>query len=122
MTAARPLAVAAALAASLLGGCAMPTVPTIQPWVKPYERERLGDPIMKLSRDALPDKHFEHVRDRARGRARRDRIPGGRLWLQLRRRSASGDACWRCSAACSAACSASPGRAPPTCPRTRPRR
>ena len=63
MTAARPLAVAAALAASLLGGCAMPTIPTIQPWVKPYERERLGDPIMKLSRDALPDKHFEHVRD-----------------------------------------------------------
>jgi hypothetical protein len=62
MTAARPLAVAAALAASLLGGCAMPTVPTIEPWVKPYERERLGDPIMKLSRDALPDKHFEHVR------------------------------------------------------------
>ena len=62
MMAARPLAVAGAIAASLLGGCAMPSVPTIQPWVKPYERERLGDPIMKLSRDALPDKHFEHVR------------------------------------------------------------
>ena len=59
---ARLLAVVAALAASLLGGCAMPTVPTVEPWVKPYERERLGDPIMKLSRDALPDKHFEHVR------------------------------------------------------------
>jgi hypothetical protein len=55
MTAGRPLAVAAALAVSLLGGCAMPTFPTIEPWVKPYERERLGDPIMKLSRDALPD-------------------------------------------------------------------
>ena len=62
MTAARPLALAAALAVSLLGGCAMPSFPTIQPWVKPYERERLGDPIMKLSRDAMPDKHFEHVR------------------------------------------------------------
>jgi hypothetical protein len=62
MTAARPLSLAAALAALLLGGCAMPTVPTVEPWVKPYERERLGDPIMKLSRDALPDKHFEHVR------------------------------------------------------------
>ena len=46
----------AAVAACLVSGCA------IQPWVKPYERERLGDPIMKLSRDALPDKHFEHVR------------------------------------------------------------
>jgi len=62
VTAARLLAVAGVIAVSLLGGCAMPTVPTIQPWVKPYERERLGDPIMKLSRDALPDKHFEHVR------------------------------------------------------------
>lgn len=62
MTAVRPLAVIAALGASLLGGCAMPTIPTVEPWVKPYERERLGDPIMKLSRDALPDKHFEHVR------------------------------------------------------------
>ena len=58
----RLLAAVAVVAASLLGGCAMPTFPTIQPWVKPYERERLGDPIMKLSRDALADKHFEHVR------------------------------------------------------------
>ena len=46
-----------ALAALVLAGCG-----NIEPWVKPYERERLGDPIMKLSRDALPDKHFEHVR------------------------------------------------------------
>jgi len=43
--------------ASLLSGCA------VQPWVKPYERERLADPIMKFSRDALADKHREHVRD-----------------------------------------------------------
>ncbi|HEV7913270.1 MAG TPA: DUF4266 domain-containing protein [Albitalea sp.] len=42
--------------ASLLTGCA------IQPWVKPYERERLADPIMQFSRDALSDKHREHVR------------------------------------------------------------
>ena len=58
MTAVRALLAAAVLGAVLLGGCAAP-----QPWVKPYERERLADPIMKLSRDALPDKHFEHVRD-----------------------------------------------------------
>ncbi|MEO5843513.1 MAG: DUF4266 domain-containing protein [Caldimonas sp.] len=62
MTSARMLAIAAALGASLLGGCAVPKFPTIEPWVKPYERERLADPIMKLSRDALADKHFEHVR------------------------------------------------------------
>lgn len=51
-------AVIAALAfVSLLPGCA------VEPWVKPYERERLADPIMKFSRDTLPDKHREHVRD-----------------------------------------------------------
>jgi hypothetical protein len=44
-------------AALLLGGC------SIQPWVKPYERERLADPIMKFTRDALADKHREHVFD-----------------------------------------------------------
>ena len=43
--------------ASLLSGCA------IQPWVKPYERERLADPVMRFSRDTLGEKHREHVRD-----------------------------------------------------------
>ena len=41
--------------ATLLGGCA------IQPWVKPYERERLADPIMSLNRDGLAAKHRDHV-------------------------------------------------------------
>ncbi len=39
----------------LLGGCA------VKPWVKPYERERLADPIMKSSRDVLSARHREHV-------------------------------------------------------------
>jgi hypothetical protein len=43
--------------ASLLSGCA------IQPWVKPYERERLADPVMRFARDTLTDQHREHVRD-----------------------------------------------------------
>ena len=47
-----------ALAASLTG-CA---IKPIEPWVKPYEREHLADPIMKFSRDSLPEKHVEHVR------------------------------------------------------------
>jgi hypothetical protein len=51
-----PLA-ALALACLLLGGC------SIEPWVKPYERERLADPVMKFSRDGLADKHREHVYD-----------------------------------------------------------
>ena len=77
MTAPRPLAVAAALAASLLGGCAMPTVPTIEPWVKPYERERLADPIMRFSRSALPEKHIEHVRDVREGSRGATGVQGG---------------------------------------------
>ncbi len=48
----------AMLAAALLGGCAAP-----EPWVKPYERERLADPIMRFNRDSLAAKHTEHVRD-----------------------------------------------------------
>jgi len=58
------LAAAVLTSAALLAGCA------IEPWVKPYERERLADPIMKFSRDAMPDKHREHihvVREGARG-------------------------------------------------------
>jgi hypothetical protein len=49
----------------LLTGCAAP-----EPWVKPFERERLADPVMKFSRSPLADKHREHVlivREGARG-------------------------------------------------------
>jgi hypothetical protein len=45
------------VAALTLGGCAR-----LQPWVKPYEREKLADPIMQFSRDSLAEKHREHVR------------------------------------------------------------
>jgi hypothetical protein len=48
----------AAAAAGALGGCAMP-----EPWVKPYERERLSDPLLQQQRDPLSAKHFEHVRE-----------------------------------------------------------
>ena len=60
------------------GGCAMP-----EPWVKPYERERLADPLMKLQRDALSAKHLRARARGARRRARRHRRAGRRLWLQL---------------------------------------
>ena len=55
---------ALALAAGVLAGC------SVQPWVKPYERERLADPIMQLSRNGMADKHRDHVydvREAARG-------------------------------------------------------
>jgi hypothetical protein len=60
-----PVLAAAPLALALLAGCQ-----PLEPWVKPYERERLADPVMKFSRDGLPDKHREHVlvvREGARG-------------------------------------------------------
>jgi len=57
--------------ASLLAGC------SIEPWVKPYERERLADPIMKFSRDSLSDKHFEHVRDVREGARGATGVQGG---------------------------------------------
>ena len=55
----------------LLGGC------SIQPWVKPYERERLADPMMKFSRDALAEKHIEHVRDVREGARGATGVQGG---------------------------------------------
>ena len=56
---------------TLLSGCA------IQPWVKPYERERLADPIMKFSRNALAEKHSEHVRDVRKGARGATGVQGG---------------------------------------------
>ena len=57
---------------ALWGGClgALVGCAPIEPWVKPYERERLADPIMKFSREVLPERHREHVhnvREGARG-------------------------------------------------------
>jgi Domain of unknown function (DUF4266) len=64
MTSAAARAAAVCLFALLGTGCGMlERVTNIEPWVKPYERERLADPMMKFSRDALSAKHFEHVRE-----------------------------------------------------------
>lgn len=60
-----PLRVATLAAAALLAGCALP-----EPWVKPYERERLADPAMNAARDTLAARHRSHVlevREGARG-------------------------------------------------------
>jgi hypothetical protein len=69
---ARRLSIAAVLAGcALLGGCA------IEPWVKPYEREQLADPVMKASRGTLADKHVEHVRDVREGARGATGVQGG---------------------------------------------
>lgn len=47
-----------------LSGCA------IEPWVKPYERDNLADPIMQLGRDPIAANYMHHVyqaREAARG-------------------------------------------------------
>ena len=54
-----------------LGGC------SIQPWVKPYERERLADEMMKFSRDTLAERHIEHVRDVREGARGATGVQGG---------------------------------------------
>ncbi len=33
----------------------------LQPWVKPYEREHLADPIMSFNRDPIATTYLDHV-------------------------------------------------------------
>lgn len=65
-------ALCALVAMLALGACAMP-----QPWVKPYERERLADPLLQFQRDALAAKHFEHVREVREGSRGATGVQGG---------------------------------------------
>lgn len=42
----------------------------LQPWVKPYEREHLADPIMSIDPDPVSSSYMDHVfevREGARG-------------------------------------------------------
>lgn len=39
----------------------------IEPWVKPYERDRLADPIMSWGRDPVSLAYISHVRDSREG-------------------------------------------------------
>lgn len=50
---------------------------SIEPWVKPYERERLASPLMQFSRDGLSAKHFEHVREVREGGRGATGVQGG---------------------------------------------
>ena len=49
----------------VVSGCS-----NIEPWVKPYERDRLADPIMALDGDPVSTYYIQHVyeaREGARG-------------------------------------------------------
>ena len=62
------------IAGAMLGGCA---IKPIEPWVKPYERERLADPIMAFSRSSLAERHRDHVRDVREGSRGATGVQGG---------------------------------------------
>ena len=67
----------AALPALALAGCSVPKLSMPEPWVRPYERERLADPVMQFQRDALSAKHFEHVREVREGSRGGTGVQGG---------------------------------------------
>jgi hypothetical protein len=56
----RPIAIVGALLLS--SACS-----NIHPWVKPYERDRLADPIMAWNRDAISSAYLDHVREAREG-------------------------------------------------------
>jgi len=53
----------AALAAAgcAIGGC------SVEPWVKPYERDHLADPIMSFDRDPVSSSYTGHVHEAREG-------------------------------------------------------
>ena len=60
-----PAAVVVLLLSALFAGCG-----TIEPWVKPYERTHLADPIMSFDRNPVSSAYINHVyqaREGARG-------------------------------------------------------
>ncbi|MBL8200188.1 MAG: DUF4266 domain-containing protein [Chromatiales bacterium] len=48
--------------ALLLAGCT-----GIEPWVKPYERDRLADPIMSFDRNPVSGSYIDHVHEAREG-------------------------------------------------------
>jgi hypothetical protein len=64
ITARMAMAMAPALLALAGTGC------SVEPWVKPYERDRLADPIMSFDRHPVSSAYGNHVqeaREAARG-------------------------------------------------------
>ena len=54
----------------LAGAVALSACSPVQPWVKPYEREHLADPIMSFNPNPVSAVYLEHVfeaREGARG-------------------------------------------------------
>jgi hypothetical protein len=56
------MTVAGALTGVMLAGCS-----PIEPWVKPYEREHLADPIMSLAPNPVSSTYIDHVYESREG-------------------------------------------------------
>jgi hypothetical protein len=55
----------------LISGCG------IEPWVKPYERAHLADPIMNPNRDPAAAAYLSHVHDAREGARGAGLVSGG---------------------------------------------
>lgn len=55
----------------LLGAC------NVQPWVKPYERAHLADPVMNPNRDPVAAAYIHHVYDAREGARGAGLVSGG---------------------------------------------
>ncbi|MFA7553033.1 MAG: DUF4266 domain-containing protein [Spongiibacteraceae bacterium] len=44
----------------LLSGCSFDPI-KIEPWVQPYERQNMADPIMSANRDPVASSYLHHV-------------------------------------------------------------
>ncbi len=49
----------------------------IEPWVKPYERDRLADPIMALDSDPVSSSSIQHVYEASEGARGGEGAAGG---------------------------------------------
>ena len=61
---------AARVLLAILLAVTLPACSPIEPWVKPYERENLADPIMAFDRNPVSSSYLDHVyeaREGARG-------------------------------------------------------
>jgi hypothetical protein len=64
--------IALAICAVTCSGCGH-----LKPWVKPYERQNIADPIMSFSRDPVSDAYLSHVYEAREGAKGADGGSGG---------------------------------------------
>ena len=50
------------IVSGLVAGCS-----GLEPWVKPYERDRLADPIMSFDRNPVSESYIDHVHEAREG-------------------------------------------------------